>query len=918
MREWVALARSGALPPVDFRQAEIAKAIDHLDRNRSVVLVGPSAVGKTAVLTGVARALAERKTARPIFELSTSDMMAGTRYLGEWQTRVHNITQAIQEAKGVLLVSDIANLPYVGRHDKGDENVFDALRPLLERGALAMIGESTHEAWKLLQRIPGFNRAFELVDIAPMPEPEVEQVIVRAAARRDLELTPESRDALIRLTTRFAAARPQPGPALALLEQVADYREQKRSIGEVEPVTRGFIERVFSINSGLPRFVVSKEVTIPAAEIRGWFSDRIVGQQDAIEAVVDTIALFKASLHDPSKPIGTFLFVGPTGVGKTEVARCLAEFLFGSPQRLLRFDLSEFKDYSSFEMLLGNPARPDKPARLVDPVRLQPFQVVLLDELEKAHPNVWDLLLPLLDEGRLTTPAGETVNFRNTILIATSNVGAAEKNRMVGFGTSGGSPDQEAHTRQALEREFRPELLNRFHQIVVFHSLTQAHLREVARHEVTRVMTREGLRSENIVVDVDDAALDLVIAEGVDARYGARALKREVQRRLVLPIAMTLMEQGVERGSILRVDAKDGAVRVRAIETEESRSERKEHLPARAPDGTIVDHGEIARRIEGAAATIDDIAKTVDIQALREAKDKWMASRNEPNYWKDVEVAEHVQEQLQSVELTIFRIERLSASVAGLRDALQRAQGRTALESIARRLLQLTKFLGDAKRELCVLRWEGSHDALLYVGPVGTTGCEARDRLARMYEDWAIHRQWVVDCLHEPRADDEPVLIGLKGTYAYGMSRLEAGMHRFRTGENANGGVSVASVRVAAWKGPKSAPKILEERPLKGAGQRGQKLRSRLVCVDSRAPNGTRLVLQNARTLAANRELAAELVGSWSAVEPAPETIVRRYDLQPPLLRDVLTDFSSGRPDATAPENLDLLLKLRIDANAPT
>jgi MoxR-like ATPase/protein subunit release factor A len=696
---------------------------------------------------------------------------------------------------------------------------------------------------------------------------------------------------------------------------VADYREQKRSIGEIEPVTRGFIERVFSINSGLPRFVVSKEVTIPAAEIRSWFSDRIVGQGDAIEAVVDTIALFKASLHDPSKPIGTFLFVGPTGVGKTEVARCLAEFLFGSPQRLLRFDLSEFKDYSSFEMLLGDPARPDKPARLVDPVRLQPFQVVLLDELEKAHPNVWDLLLPLLDEGRLTTPAGETVNFRNTILIATSNVGAAEKNRTVGFGTSGAPADQESRTRQALEREFRPELLNRFHQIVVFHSLTQEHLRQVARHEVTRVMAREGLRSENIVVDVDDAALDLVIAEGVDVRYGARALKREVQRGLVLPIAMTLMEQRVERGSILRVDAKDGAVRVRAIETEESRAERKEHQPARAPDGTVVDHGEIARRIESAAATIDDIAKTVDVPALREAKDKWMASRNEPNYWKDVQFAEHVQEQLQGVEMTIFRIERLSASVAGLRDALQRAQGRTALESIVRRLSQLTRFLEDARRELCVLRWEGSHDALLQITPVGPTGREARDRMARMYEEWASHRQWVVDCLHEPRADDEAVLVALKGTYAYGMSRLEAGMHRFRIGEGANGGVSVASVRVAAWKGAKSQPKILEERPLKGAGQRGQKLRSRLVCVDGRTPDGSRLVLQNARTLAANRELAAELVGSWGAAEVAPDTIVRRYDLQPPLLRDVLTDFTSGRPDATAPESFDELLKLRIDAS---
>src|SRR5260221_3067585 len=233
-REWVALARSGALPDVDFREAEIAKIVAHLDRSRSVMLVGPAAVGKTTVLAGVARALAERSAARPIFEFSTSDILVGTRYLGEWQTRLLNISQAIMQTGGALLITAIANLPHVGRHDKGDENLFDALRPLLERVALPGLGEFTYEAWKLLQRIPGFARAFELVDIAPMSEPEVEQVIARAAARRKVELPVECRETLVRLTSRFAAARPQPGLALALLEQVADYRDQKQTIGEVE------------------------------------------------------------------------------------------------------------------------------------------------------------------------------------------------------------------------------------------------------------------------------------------------------------------------------------------------------------------------------------------------------------------------------------------------------------------------------------------------------------------------------------------------------------------------------------------------------------------------------------------------------------------------------------------------------------
>src|SRR5262249_17760183 len=200
-------------------------------------------------------------------------LLVGTRYLGEWQTKLSNIARAIVEAHGVLVIADLPNLPFVGRHDKGDENLFDALRPLIESGSLAVVGETTPEIWKLLQRMPGLGRAFEVVDIPPMTDTEVDAVLSRAAGRRGLEIDAESRRSLVRLTSRFSAARPQPAPALALLEQVADYREQKRSIGEIEPVSRDFIERVFSINSGLPRFVVSKDVTMPAAQIRDWFGD---------------------------------------------------------------------------------------------------------------------------------------------------------------------------------------------------------------------------------------------------------------------------------------------------------------------------------------------------------------------------------------------------------------------------------------------------------------------------------------------------------------------------------------------------------------------------------------------------------------------------------------------------------------------
>jgi ATP-dependent Clp protease ATP-binding subunit ClpC len=210
------------------------------------------------------------------------------------------------------------------------------------------------------------------------------------------------------------------GPAPSRCRADRHYLDEKRAIGEDEPVTAAFIEKVFAVYTGLPRFVVSRHEVRPVTEIRDWFRSRIIGQRDAIEAIVQMITLFKAGLQDAHRPIGTFLFVGPTGVGKTELARALATYLFGSEKRLLRFDLSEFKDYHSFEMLIGDPKKPERPARLVDAVRAQPFQVVLLDEIEKAHGNIWDLLLQVLDDGRLTPAHGPAVSFRNTIVIATT------------------------------------------------------------------------------------------------------------------------------------------------------------------------------------------------------------------------------------------------------------------------------------------------------------------------------------------------------------------------------------------------------------------------------------------------------------------------------------------------------------------
>jgi ATP-dependent Clp protease ATP-binding subunit ClpC len=937
-RDLVELAKNGTLPKVRFRDALTDIVVDHLDRGRSVLLVGAPGVGKTAVVAEVARRTAA-KGRGSVFEISTTLLLSGTRYIGEWQSKVTAVARAAIASQSILYVTDVWNLPLVGRTAQSGQNLFDALKPDLDSGRLRLIGEATPQVLRDMHRTPGFATLFHTVEVPPLEPDQVDRILVEAAEDRSAALDASCRRTLVDLTTRFQAAEPQPGPALNLLEMVIDYREEKARIGEDVPIDRAFIERVFSIHSGLPAFVVSRDITLRERDIRDFFSARIVGQSEAISAVVETIALFKAGLQDATKPIGTFLFVGPTGVGKTEVARALATFIFGSPQRMLRFDLSEFKDYSSFELLLGDPERPQNPARLLGPVRAQPFQVVLFDELEKAHSNIWDLLLPLLDEGRLSGPGGDSVDFRNTVIIATSNVGAqdADASRGLGFGATGAdAAERTAKIRRALELSFRPEFLNRFQHVVVFHRLSNEQMRAIARQEMNAVLARDGIASRGLAIDVEDEAIDFVIAKGVDARFGARALKREVQRRIVVPIAMTLMENAVVPGAVLRVGIKDGRVRVQVIDTEASREAAAAVQERESAQRQGATRAELVERTGELQKRIDQIASLVLEKDIEGARDALLAERQAPGFWSDMGRVERVQSELDRIVTTAERLEHLRGRLGDLRAPLTHAGVRPLqLDRLSSHVLSLSEAVDDAWRELVVMRWQRNAGAIVEVKPLGPLGAAMRRRLVDAYVAWADSRTMGLEWVCEPCEDGEPAVIAVKGPWAYGYLRGEAGLHRLRLdgtsaasprrgqnldgtsaasprrGQNLEAGVSVAKVRVALWSERREQPYVTLQRALKAMGQHGGKVRSRMEC---RAPVASgALVLQNARTLSENRELAAELVASWSTLVAAPEDVVRRYDEDPPLVRDVATGSSSGRPDALSPHRFDALLKRRAD-----
>lgn len=293
--EW----RDGRLSPVFHREAEIERIMTLIGRNQSVLVTGPPGVGKTAVIHGVARRMAEQGRG-DLHELSTTVPLVGTRYLGEWQTKLSTLTKAAIESKTVLYFTDIWNLSGAGSCSHDKTCFLDSLRPSIESRNLCVIGEVTPETLRSVQRNEGFETLFEKVAVAPLSDDQVSDILKETAVRDNFPLSDDVGGYLIALTSRFMPSRLQPGPALALLNQVEDYAAQKRAVGEEEPVTTRFVEKVFSIYSGLPAFVISREAVIPASDIRNWFQDRIVGQSEAVEAIVESIALFKAAPGGPS------------------------------------------------------------------------------------------------------------------------------------------------------------------------------------------------------------------------------------------------------------------------------------------------------------------------------------------------------------------------------------------------------------------------------------------------------------------------------------------------------------------------------------------------------------------------------------------------------------------------------------------
>jgi ATP-dependent Clp protease ATP-binding subunit ClpC len=577
-RDLTALARAGKLDPLIGRRDELRRLGRILLQRRkpSAILVGDPGVGKTCLVEGLAQQIVAEdgpvrfRSAR-VVELAIGDLVAGTKYRGEMEERVQRLIRELQEEDDLILFLDELHLVMgLGRTENSNVDVANLLKPVLARAGVRLIGATTPEEYeRYVARDRAFARRFEVVWIEEPSRDETLQILARLRGEfeehHQVTIGDSAFEASVDLSRRYLPERRLPDKALDLIDQacarsvLGTFRRSAEAVSTTE-IGREQIADVVAERCRVPR---DRLLADDAARLDGLaeaLRERVIGQGSVIEALVGALRSARAGLHAPDRPLASFLFVGPSGVGKTELAKALAEYLFDDEQLLLRIDMSEMMERHSVSKLIGAPpgyVGHGEEGQLTGPIRRTPYAVVLLDEVEKAHPQILDVLLQLLDEGRVTDALGRPASYREAIVIMSSNLGAgpdAQGRGGLGFGSTGpgfgGGVQERSAIRAALEEQLRPEFLNRIDRVLEFAPLDLATLEEVVQREVDLLRQRLGGRIE---VEVTDEARRALAERGYDPRYGARELRREVETTLSQPLAEALVSGGLPEGAVARL-----------------------------------------------------------------------------------------------------------------------------------------------------------------------------------------------------------------------------------------------------------------------------------------------------------------------------------------------------------------------------
>ncbi|MGH9765952.1 MAG: AAA family ATPase [Blastocatellia bacterium] len=558
------------------REREVAELTRLLraDDRRPVLLSGPRLVGKTALVEEhVYRAVASRKSQfknkNNVWLIAPQRLISGMSYVGQWENRLIAILKEAKKRDHTLYFDDLIGLFKAGVSRDSDLNVAQVMKPYIERRDIRVLGEITPEAWRALREQ---DRGFaDLFHILPVPEPnEAETVEMLLGLMRQLEAQHrcvfglEVLPAVLDLQRRYVRDAAFPGKAAAFLRQLA-IKHRGSQVG------RHHVIEEFQAKSGLAWWMLVESQGMSREDVIGKLQRAIIGQKAALEACADCVVVAEARLNDPDRPLASLLFLGPTGVGKTQCAKALAELLFGSEERLIRFDMNEFVSPDAVARLVGTFDQPE--GLLTSAVRRQPFSIVLLDEIEKANRDVFNLLLQVMGDGRLTDALGRTADFTNAILILTSNLGVKEASSDLGFQSS--RANEAGVYVQAAEKFFSPEFFNRLDRVIPFDRLSRRDIGSIASNLINQIFMRDGLARRKIALRVDERALERVIDAGFHPKLGARALKRAIEKQLTQPLAVRLSAMSASAPAMIDVLPGGAGVQVNVRELiEAGRRER--------------------------------------------------------------------------------------------------------------------------------------------------------------------------------------------------------------------------------------------------------------------------------------------------------------------------------------------------------
>lgn len=791
-RDLTADAAAGKLGPAFCVERHLEQIGTALASGLSPVLAGPAGVGKTAIWHEVARRLhagegPPRLRGRRIVQLSIRLRAAGLRKPDQLKPEMHALVEALVEEGGRVV-------PYFRDIDLAYR--FD-LEPNLEALALRLeapvLGEGDGTAIRSLFEDTA-QLAEEYLPI-PVSEPDLDRTRAILEAVSDERVStgggafePEAIETAIALSHRFLGRGCFPRKALTLIEQAAGAR------GPDKPVRTDDVIARFVSGHRVPRFLIDPRIPLDLKDTARTFADRLLGQADAVDAVVNMVGLIKAGLSDLRRPFGVFLFVGPTGVGKTHLAQLLAEYLFGDRERLVRLNMADYQTPHDAATLFGNPdaySMSGKRGVLTRRLSGHPFAVVLFDEFEKAHGTVHDRFLQLMDEGAFINGAGETVSCRSNILIATSNAGAeVYRGKYLGFAAPPDPDEVRKAVDRALGAHFRVEFLNRLDRVAHFRPLSREDIRTIALRELEALQQRPGLRRRGIRLEVDEGVLDWLTAHGYDPNHGARFLRRVIERQIAGPVARVLVTGELEAG-----DKVELLVRRGRVVAEPGRKGPPPRQKVALPEGP----GETTRSLDRDGLIAEALAQLAAAQPLLDGlavaereRVEQLARMNAPGFWDSAD-AHDVVERYRMLDVAVQVQTRFASPLRRLRDVLEESD--VPVERLARRIEAAAKglqhWLERQARDSAEDVW-----VLLSTSGAGTGASAFLEELVALETAWCERLGLAAEVVAWQERDGglRRVVLAVHGQAAEHLLAMEEGQHRRERSEGMDARVRVRVV----------------------------------------------------------------------------------------------------------------------------